>query len=81
MAAATTAIGNPARNALNQRLRKSLPSPVLIEVIAKVIMRLMPKPIIAINKTSEYFLEIIISLRNLPIHQMLNHYLNFYQIN
>ena len=55
--AATIAIGKLTVQALKNLLRYPLSIPVLIKVIINVISKLIPSPIIKMNKRSKYFFE------------------------
>ena len=55
--AATIAIGKLTVQALKNLLRYPLSIPVLIKVIINVISKILPSPIIKMNKRSKYFFE------------------------
>ena len=59
-AAAKTAIGNPANQALNQRFKYSLSIPVLMKVITSVMITLIPSPMMAVNIMSDFFTNFFI---------------------
>ena len=62
--AAIIAIGKLTVQALKNRFKYKLSMPVFINVIINVISKLIPNPIIRMNKRLEYFLENIIFYTN-----------------